>query len=236
MRFLDENDKELNPEDLDMAKGYTKDDKVFVKHHEAQAEVKEVSHYETIKVYPNGGKDVKKVVDTPGQEAKDAWDEYEDIQRYVLYTQDELDKNALEQAPAVLEDSLKKQASLATLYTIQTRTDIDDNNAEQFSGLFADHVEKQAYKNGQIVRYKTALYRAVQDVPEGTEGTPDKLEGKYFNRIGKPDDKGNYSWLRPASNSQLYTNGDVVTWNGDTWKSDFNNNAFEPGVKGWTKL
>ena len=43
-------------------------------------------------MYPNGGKDVKKVIDAPGVEAKEAWDEYETIQRYMLYTEEELEE------------------------------------------------------------------------------------------------------------------------------------------------
>lgn len=59
-------------------------------HHDAVAGVEEVSHYETLAEYPNGGKDVQKVVDVPGVKAKDAWDEEERVQVYHLYTAEEL--------------------------------------------------------------------------------------------------------------------------------------------------
>lgn len=64
-------------------------DRIFIAHHEAIEAVKEVYHYETEREYPNGGRDVKKVVDIPAVEAKEAWDEYDDIQRYKLYTPEE---------------------------------------------------------------------------------------------------------------------------------------------------
>ena len=54
-------------------------------------EVKEKYHYETIAEYPNGGKDVKKVVDVEAVEAKEAWDEEIPIQKYILYTAEELE-------------------------------------------------------------------------------------------------------------------------------------------------
>lgn len=71
-------------------------------HHDAVAGVEEVSHYET-ETLPDGtpaiyydadgrekGRDVRKVVDVPGVEAKDAWDEEEQVQVYHLYTAEEL--------------------------------------------------------------------------------------------------------------------------------------------------
>lgn len=59
-------------------------------HHEAVSGVEEQWHFETIAEYPNGGKDVKKVVDVPGVEAKDAWDEKIPIYIYIPYTEEEL--------------------------------------------------------------------------------------------------------------------------------------------------
>ena len=44
-------------------------------HHDAIQPVEEVSHLEVIKEYPNGGRDVKKVIDVPAVEGKPAWDE-----------------------------------------------------------------------------------------------------------------------------------------------------------------
>lgn len=87
MRILDVNGNEVQSPDLDL--GYLTSDRIFIAHHEAVEAVKEVYHYETEREYPNGGRDVKKVVDVPAVEAKEAWDEYEDIQRYKLYTPEE---------------------------------------------------------------------------------------------------------------------------------------------------
>ena len=88
MKILDENNVELPSPDL--SKGRLVEERLFISHHDAVEAVEEQWHYETIAEYPNGGKDVKRVVDVPGVEAKDAWDEYETIQRYVPYTEEEL--------------------------------------------------------------------------------------------------------------------------------------------------
>lgn len=88
MRIFDINNIELtNP---DPSRGYLKEDRIFVKHHEAVEPVEEQWHYEVIAEYPNGGKDIRKVIDVVGVKAQEAWDEYEDIYRYVEYTEDEL--------------------------------------------------------------------------------------------------------------------------------------------------
>ena len=89
MKILDENNVELPSPDL--SKGRLVEERLFISHHPAVEAVEDQWHYETTAVYPNGGKDVAKVVDVPGVEAKDAWDEYETVQRYIPYTDEELE-------------------------------------------------------------------------------------------------------------------------------------------------
>jgi len=87
MKILDENGNEiLNP---DLTKGYLNPDKLTI-HHDAVVGVSEQSHIEVIKEYQNGGKDVEKVIDVPGILGCDAYDTYEDIERYIPYSDAEL--------------------------------------------------------------------------------------------------------------------------------------------------
>ena len=88
MRTLDAAGAELETPDLE--KGYLTEERRFVAHHEAVEAIAEEGHWETIAQYRNGGKDVDWVVDVPGVEAAEAWDEYEDIYRYSEYTEAEL--------------------------------------------------------------------------------------------------------------------------------------------------
>ena len=90
MRILDFYNNEVENPDLEL--GYLQDSHIHVAHHPAIEAVEEQGHYEVIAEYPNGGKDVKWVVDVEGVEAVEAWDEYEDILRYVLYSEEELDQ------------------------------------------------------------------------------------------------------------------------------------------------
>lgn len=86
-------------------------------HHEAVEGVTEVWHYETVAEYPNGGKDVQKVVDVPGVEAREAWDEEIPIQIYVPYTQDELDRIDAERNKPTQLDRIEAQALYTALMT-----------------------------------------------------------------------------------------------------------------------
>lgn len=58
--------------------------------HEAVDGVAEDGHYETVAEYPNGGKDVAWVVDVPGVEPREAWEETVVCTVYVPYTAEEL--------------------------------------------------------------------------------------------------------------------------------------------------
>ena len=109
MKIIDINGNPIESPDLSL--GWL-EDKTQTIHHDAVAGVEEVSHYETLAEYPNGGKDVQKVVDVPGVEAKDAWDEEEQVQVYHLYTAEEL---------AAQEKARKEAEEKAQLPTAEER-------------------------------------------------------------------------------------------------------------------
>lgn len=90
MRILDKMNQEVK--DYDRTQGRLEPDRLFIAHHPAVVGTPEVSHYEVVKTYPNGGQDLRKVVDSPAVEGKEAWDEYEDIYRYIPYTPQELEQ------------------------------------------------------------------------------------------------------------------------------------------------
>lgn len=92
-------------EQPDLTLGYIKPGTRTV-HHDAVEGVTEVWHYETVTEYPNGGKDVRKVVDVPGVAAQAAWDEEIPIQIYVPYTQEELDRMEAERNKPTMADRL----------------------------------------------------------------------------------------------------------------------------------
>ena len=88
-------DQEGNPvTNYDPARGRLKQ-QVRIIHHEAVDAVEEQGHWETLAEYPEtGGKDVQWVVDAPGVEAREAWDEEETYWLYIPYTEEELEQMA----------------------------------------------------------------------------------------------------------------------------------------------
>lgn len=92
-------------ENPDLSLGYLKNSTRTV-HHEAIEGVEEQWHYETIAEYSNGGKDIQKVIDIPGVQAQEAWDEEIPIRIYVPYTQEELDRMEEERDKPTMEDRL----------------------------------------------------------------------------------------------------------------------------------
>lgn len=111
MKIIDSNGVEIATPDL--TKGYLKPETQTI-HHDAVAGVEEVGHYETIREYPNGGKDVKKVVDVKAVPAQEAYDEEVEVQRYVLYTAEELaaQAEAKKKAEEAAAAEAKKKAEL----------------------------------------------------------------------------------------------------------------------------
>ncbi len=97
MKIIDENGAAIESPDLTL--GYLVDGTEAVEHPAVEG-VEEVSHYETVAKYPNGGRDVKKIIDVPGVPAQAAWTEQVPVQKYIRYTAEEL---------AAQEEARKKQ-------------------------------------------------------------------------------------------------------------------------------
>lgn len=73
----------------DLSKGKLEND-TLIEHIPEQQEIQEQWHYKTIKEYPNGGKDVEKVIDVVGQPYIAEHDEVEDILVYKPYSEHEI--------------------------------------------------------------------------------------------------------------------------------------------------
>lgn len=115
--------QELNETEIDREKGYLKADKLATTHHEATAAVTvemqiaelqaqgvnieehEGKFYRVTAVYPSGGKDVAEIVEIP---AVEAYNDYEDIQVYIPYTEAELKDRADRKRYAELKAELAK--------------------------------------------------------------------------------------------------------------------------------
>ena len=97
MKILDETGAVVENPDLTL--GYLTDDTVEIIHPAVEG-VEEQWHWETVTEYPNGGRDVQKIIDRPGVQAQEEWVEQVPIQKYIRYTAEEL---------AAQEEERKKQ-------------------------------------------------------------------------------------------------------------------------------
>lgn len=106
---MDMYDEQGNPvTDYDPAKGRLEIQK-RIHHHEAVEAVEEQGHWETVAEYPEtGGKDVQWVVDAPGVEAREAWDEEETYWLYIPYTEEELAQMEADRNQPTPEERVKE--------------------------------------------------------------------------------------------------------------------------------
>lgn len=245
--ILDVHGNELKLEDIDLNAGKLVDETITV-HHDAVEGVEEVSHVEVLKEYyetgPDGepvldedghkivfGKDVKTIIDVPGVEAKPAYDEQEEIQRYVPYTAEELDKIAKEkadaQASAAVADAEK---SAIRLIMRKIAPSLSTDELMQVAAILPNWDASKTYTEDDIVRYQQSLYQAIGEVPANT--VPDAATDKWKN-LTKPVD-GVARWIQPNSAENAYDSAAVVMHDDEQWSSDEDYNMHEPGVDGWT--
>lgn len=246
-RILDKSGNELKQEDIDLNAGKLVDETITV-HHDAVEGVEEVSHVEVLKEYyetgPDGtpvldedghkivfGKDVKTVIDVPGVEAKEAWDEQEEIQRYIPYTAEELNKIAKEKADAQASAAVAAAEKSAIRIIMQKIAPVlSTDELSQVAAILPNWDASKTYVADDIVRYKQSLYQANGEVPANT--VPDEATDKWMD-LTKPVD-GVARWIRPNSAENAYDSAAVVMHDDQQWSSDEDYNMHEPGVDGWT--
>lgn len=135
---MDMYDEQGNPvTDYDPAKGRLEMQK-RIHHHEAVEAVEEQGHWETVAEYPEtGGKDVQWVVDAPGVEAREAWDEEETYWLYIPYTEEELVQMEADRNQPTPEERVKElEEALELLLSGTTEvTEDEGGTAGEDTGL-----------------------------------------------------------------------------------------------------
>lgn len=132
MKVYNENKTEIL-EIYDLELGYLKYDKIFKEHHEAVPEISAITvemkiaeimasggkveeiggkQYEVIEEFPNGGKTVEEIKETPAIPIKEAYDEYEDIKVYIPYTTEQLAERKQQKYEDRVVELLRKKYSL----------------------------------------------------------------------------------------------------------------------------
>lgn len=110
MKILDETGAVVENPDLTLGYLTTSTEEVA---HPAVEGVEEQWHWETVTEYPNGGRDVRKVIDVSGVPAQAAWTEQVPVQRYIRYTEEELAAREKERQQA--EEAARLPETIASL-------------------------------------------------------------------------------------------------------------------------
>ena len=110
----------------DLTLGYLMNDRLFIAHHEATPEIKMQGHVESF-TNEFGLPDENFVIDVEYSPARDAWDEYANIQVYIPYTEEELNAKRIKDYEKFVEDLIRVKYSvsneLAILRQKETKPD-----------------------------------------------------------------------------------------------------------------
>ncbi len=161
MKIIDETGAVIENPDLTL--GYLTDGTEEVIHPAVEG-VEEQWHWETVTEYPNGGRDVQKVVDRPGVTAQEEWVEKVSIQRYVRYTAEEL--AAQEEA---LRSKKLEEVSNCCEKTICAGIDVTftDGTQEHFSLETSDQTNIDSVFNSVVI--------GATEYPYHADGEPCKM-------------------------------------------------------------
>ena len=253
MRLVNEEGVDIKESDVDLMEGYVRAGRLLKEHHEAEPAVQEQGHDEYVRFYfedgkvyevegdddphvgPDGfvpqegeewadvyGADQRWVVDVEGHEAKPAWDEYEDVRMYVLYTEDQ---------KAELEARREAQAvsAAAVEFARIMCSKLEDDEAARCPDLFpAWSGDGVSYSVGDRVRYGGRLWRCLSTHASQATWKPTDAPS-LWSAVLALDPQTAVEWVQPGSTNG-YPYGQLVTWNGKTWRSMCDGNVWEPGA------
>ena len=111
---------------------------------------------------------------------------------------------------------------------------LDDQDSLEASVLFPKWSSGVTYSKGMKVRYNEILYSVLIDHTSQADWTPDAAPS-LFAKVLIPDPNVIPEWEQPDSTNP-YIAGATVSHNGYVWVSGVDNNVWEPGVYGWTKI
>lgn len=92
----------------------------------------EVGHYETIAEYPNGGKDVKWVVDQPYIEAQAEREEVEEIQIYIPFNAEEQAQHDQAKYENLVESKIRLRYTLSQELAILRQRDTKQDEYQEY--------------------------------------------------------------------------------------------------------
>lgn len=135
---------------------------------------------------------------------------------------------------------IKEALELRKALQFFLRTMDADTQAEDMmavASVFPAYEVGKAYKAKDVFSYGVnsvgdpQLYQVLLDHTSAAEWAPDTAASLY-KAIGVTEE-GYPEWVQPLGTSDAYNTGDIVSHNGTLYKSNCDNNVWEPGVYGW---
>ena len=133
---------------------------------------------------------------------------------------------------------LAKQFRRALELFAETLT--DESTMMEIADIYPAYKIEHESKSGDVFSYgvnadnETQLYQVLQNHVSKAEWKPDEAVSLY-KKIGISP-SGYPIWTQPYGASDAYQIGDIVQHKSNLWRSDYDNNVWEPGVFGWTNV
>jgi len=154
MRILDEEGKEVDNPNLE--EGYLTDETIIIAHHDEVPGSLGKFHYETVREYPNGGKDVEKVWDEAPIPYKEAYDETESVQVYHKFSEAEIQRRKEIKEEEIKENSALKRWKLEEMITqaIEKQKEINKKESARVDKIYSDVEENTEIVNNLMTNQK----------------------------------------------------------------------------------
>lgn len=110
---------------------------------------------------------------------------------------------------------------------------LSDKDALEGVELFDEWASDTDYETDDRVRYNGELYKCLQSHTSQTAWTPTDAPSLWA-KVLIPDPEVIPDWEQPSSTNP-YMKGDKVKHNGKIWKSDVDNNVWEPPTM-WSEV
>lgn len=115
----------------DLSKGRLVDDTITTTIQAVQGQ-EEIGHYEVVATYPNGGQDVKWVVDQPYIKAQAERKEVEEIQVYIPFTAEEQAQYNQQRYENLVESKIRQRYTLSQELAILRQRDTKQDEYQEY--------------------------------------------------------------------------------------------------------
>ena len=118
------------------------------------------------------------------------------------------------------------------------RDSLSDTDAASYADYFAPwSADGHVYKTGERVQYGGKLWKVASDHTSQATWTPEQAHSLFSEILPGQAGTPVGEWQQPNA-SNTYKTGDRVTYNGKTYESTIDNNAWSPAdyPQGWTEI